>query len=280
MPVRTTASPDEKVWALFSLPPLPAVAMRVLQLVSRDDVGLKELSVQIQADPALSSELLTVANSPLFGFRREIRTVLQAAALLGTARVKSLALTIAMKVYLMKSFQIPTLLACWRHSLATALIAEQLALASMMEKDFGYLAGILHDVGRLALGMIKPGEYANLLDTPHASEDEVLQAERDMFDVDHCEAGRSLTENWNLPPELALVAAHHHERPTGKFDSVALIYHSCRMADALGFESVKLSQPPAFEAAQQSLPEYERSRFQPDPEQLATDIAVRIQSLG
>ncbi len=280
MSVRTTARKDEKVWALISLPPLPAVAMRVLQLVSREAVGLKELSIQIEADPALASELLTVANSPLFGFRREIRTVLQAAALLGTERVKSLALTIALKVYLTKSFQIPTLLACWRHSLATALIAEQLAVASMMEKDFGHLAGVLHDVGRLALGLIKPSEYACLLDTPRESEAGVLEAERDLFQVDHCEAGQYLTESWNLPPELSLIAAHHHEQPKGKFDSVALIYHSCLMANAIGFESATLSEPRSFEAARQSLPAYEQSRFRPDPEQLATDIALRMQSLG
>lgn len=271
---------SERPWTLISLPPFPAIAMRVLQLVSRDDVGLKELSTVIQADPALTSELLTVANSPLFGLRREIKTVLQAAALLGTERVKALALTIGMKVYLTQSFQIPTLLACWRHSLATALVAEQFAAASLMEKDFAYLAGLLHDVGRLALGMIKPTEYADLLETPHPNAAEVLEAERALFQIDHCETGRRLTETWNLPSEIATVAAHHLDEPTGEFDIVALVHYACLMADALGFETVKLSNRPTFEQILEYLPQYERSRFRRDSQELTTDIAIRINSLG
>lgn len=276
----TSQQHKEKPWALIDLPPFPAVALRVLKLLARDDVGMKELTREIQADPSLSAEILTISNSVLFGFRTEIKTILQATALLGAERVKAVALTIAMKTYLTESFQIPALLACWRHSLACALLAEEIAKASLMEKDFAYTAGLLHDVGRLALGMIKPIEYANLLSAAEEEALDVMERERELFGMDHCQAGRWLTQAWKLPKLFSDVASrHHHTPPPGKFDIVAVIHRSCQMADALGFGAVHNPHPASFPSILQALPARERSRFKPDPERLAMDVATKITSL-
>lgn len=269
----------ERPWALINLPPFPAVAMRVLQLLSREDLGLKELTQQIQADPVLASEILVLANSVLFGFRTEIRSILQATTLLGAQRVKGIALTIAMKTYLTKSFQIPALLACWRHNLATALVAEELARISLIEKDFAYVAGLLHDVGRLALGMIKPIEYANLLTANTKEAVNILSAERELFGMDHCEAGRWLTESWKLPKVFVEVAGRHHAPKGNTFDIVALVNRSCLMADTLGFSAVESASQKRFEDILLSLPERERKRFDPDPKKFAVNLAIKIHSL-
>lgn len=270
----------DKPWALIDLPPFPAVAMRILKLLARDDVGMKELTREIQADPSLSAEVLTLANSVLFGFRTEIRNILQAAALLGAERVKAIALTIAMKTYLMESFQIPALLACWRHSLACALLAEELAKASLIEKDFAYTAGLLHDVGRLALGMIKPIEYSNLLCSSQEKPFNALERERELFGMDHCQAGQWLTQAWKLPKVFIEVTAHHHKTPPdGKFDMVAVIHRSCQMADALGFDAVRPLRVLSFQEVLQSLPARERARFKPDPEKLTLSVAMKITAM-
>ncbi len=269
----------EKPWALIDLPPFPAVAMRVLSLVSREDVGMKELTREIQSDPALALQILTIANSVLFGFRTEIKNILQATALLGAERVKAIALTIAMRTYLMESFQIPALLACWRHSLACALVAEDLAMASLIEKDAAYVAGLLHDVGRLALGMIKPVEYANLLASSEGKPVDVLEKEKEMFGMNHCEAGRWLTDAWKLPKIFGQVAALHHHPPGAKFDLVRVVGTACLLADALGFEAVRPHRPRVFKEILQSLPPREQARFHPDPEQLALTVAMKINSL-
>jgi HD-like signal output (HDOD) protein len=276
----TRSAHKDKPWALIDLPPFPAVAMRVLNLLARDDVGMRELTREIQVDPSLSAEILTLANSVLFGFRTEIKNVLQATALLGAQRVKAIALTIAMKTYLMESFQIPALLACWRHSLACALLAEDLAKVSLIEKDFAYTTGLLHDIGRLALGMIKPLEYANLLGSSEEKPFDALAQERELFGMDHCQAGRWLTQAWKLPKLFTEVTARHHENPPGgKFDIVAVVHRSCQMADALGFEAVRPLHPVSFQEILQSLPARERGRYKPDPEQLAMNVAMKIASL-
>ncbi|MDE3181057.1 MAG: HDOD domain-containing protein [Acidobacteriota bacterium] len=269
----------EKASVLVSLPPFPAIAMRVLDLLSKEELGLKELTQQIQADAVLSSEILTVSNSVLFGFRTEIRSILQATTLLGAQRVKGIAMTIAMKTYLTQSFHIPVVLACWRHNLACGLVAEELAKVSLIEKDFAYLAGLLHDIGRLALGMTKPQEYAELLAGDVHSPAEMLERERQMFGIDHCEAGRRLMLSWRLPQAFCDVAAEHHGPKGTKFDIVALVNRSCLIADAIGFAAASSLKPRRFEDILLSLPDRERKRFAPDLEQFAKHIAIKINAL-
>lgn len=264
---------------LVSLPPFPAVAMRVLNLLAKEELGLKELTQQIQADPVLSSEILTMSNSVLFGFRTEIRSILQATTLLGAQRVKGIAMTIAMKTYLTESFQLPVVLACWRHNLACALVAEELARVSLIEKDFAYLAGLLHDIGRLALGMSKPHEYGELLNAEQREPVDILQREREMFGMDHCEAGRRLMKSWKLPQSFCDVAAHHHAPQGGKFDIVALVNRSCLLADSIGFAAAASARPRKFESVLATLPERERKRFDPDRERFALNIAIKIHSM-
>ena len=85
---------------------------------------------------------------------------------------------------------------------------------------------------------------------------------------------------WKLPKVFADVAAHHHESPpAGKFDMVALIHRSCQMADTLGFEAVRPPREISFQEILQSLPARERSRFNPDPEQLGMSVAMKISAM-
>ncbi|MGH9406409.1 MAG: HDOD domain-containing protein [Terriglobia bacterium] len=276
---RATGDHREKPWTVVSLPPFPAVAMRVLALLAKEELGLRELTLQLQSDPVLASEILTLANSPLFAFRTEVRTVLQATTLLGAQRVKGIALTIAMKTYLTESFQIPALLASWRHNLACALVAEEIARVSLIEKDFAYLAGLLHDVGRLALGMMKPLEYADLLSSAEINDSSILEEEREMFGVDHCQAGKRLMQSWKLPKTFLEVAEHHHAPSGSQFDIVALVNRSCMIADAIGFSAFNSATPRRFENVLMTLPERERRLFNPDPEQFAMNVAIKIHSL-
>lgn len=275
----TATSGAQRPLAVINLPPFPAIAMRVLDLLAKEEIGLKELTQQIQSDPVLASEILTMANSVLFGFRTEIRSILQATTLLGAQRVKGIAMTIAMKTYLTDSLQIPALLASWRHNLACALVAEEIARVSLIEKDFAYLAGLLHDIGRLALGMMKPLEYGNLLSSEEINPVSILDSEREMFGVDHCEAGRKMMESWKLPKAFLDVAAQHHTPKGTQFDIVALVNRSCMIADSLGFGAVYSAKPRRFKDIVATFPDRERKRFNPDPEHFAMNIAVKIHSL-
>jgi len=267
-------------WALINLPPFPGVAAKVLQLLSQDSTGLKELADVIRADVAFSAEVLTLANCALFAIRTEIRTVLQATALLGLNRVKGIAMTVGLRSYLTDSLKMPALLACWRHSLACAILCEDLATAAFMERDAAYLAGLLHDVGRLALSVVEPIKYNNLILEANENALDVRAREKELFGLDHCEAGRWMAEQWKLPPHFADVAAHHHDpvRP-GTFDMLALVRCGCVLADSVGFAAVQPLHPLKFEDILKNLPQAVLRRFGHSQEQLALRVATKINSM-
>ena len=178
--------------ALSKIPPFPPVAARIIESLSDENTHLKELVDLIRSDPKLSVQLLQRANSAVYGFASRISSVQDALLLLGLETVKALALTLATGKYTKVARQIPELHRCWRHILATALLAEELAQAASVPRDQAYTAGLLHDIGRLGLLVVYPTEYAELLrsaDENGQKDDStyLLDLERQRFGVDHCE---------------------------------------------------------------------------------------------
>ena len=149
--------------ALLELPPFSTVAVKVLQLVASNVSELKALSNLIGSDPAFAGAILRIINSPLFGMRKQISSVFDATVLLGLERIKGVALTIGIRTYLHETLEVPAIKACWRHSLACAMIAGELARGSEVKEDVAFTAGVIHDIGRLALAVV------TCPPTPHTS---------------------------------------------------------------------------------------------------------------
>jgi putative nucleotidyltransferase with HDIG domain len=234
----------------------------------------------IRTDIAFSSEILTLANSALFGFRTEITSILQATVLLGLERVKAIALTVGLRSYLTDSLQIPALLACWRHSLACALISEELATPNFVERDVAYVSGLMHDIGRLALTVVEPLKYSNLLLEAEEKPVNILERERELFGADHCEAGRWLAQQWNLPKDLVEVISRHHAPPkSNEFDMVALVRMACTLADCIGFSAAPPLRALKFQDILRGMPSSALKRFALDQQQLTFKVAMKINSV-
>src|ERR1700733_1359985 len=130
MPIEGRSEPTARMpWAHLRIPPFPQNATRILQLTKNEDVSMSRLSALISSEPAFSSEVLTIANPALYSVRSPVTSVLQAVAVLGTKRLRGLCLTVGVRAYLGDSLNNQSLLAMCRHSLACALIAQQLARA-------------------------------------------------------------------------------------------------------------------------------------------------------
>ena len=162
-------------WAHLRLPPFPQVAIRVLQLANNENVQLHQLCELISSDPAFASEVLTVANSALYAPRYPSNSILQAIAVLGANTLQGMCITVGGRAYLGKSMSHPSMRGLWRHNLACAIIAERLASVGLLDKDTAYTSGILHDIGRIALAVIQPKEYANLLGTHRGTPVSILE---------------------------------------------------------------------------------------------------------
>jgi putative nucleotidyltransferase with HDIG domain len=265
-------------WAHLRLPPFPQVAIRVLQLTNDENVQLHQLSELISSDAAFASEVLTIANSPVYAPRFPACTILQAIAVLGANHLQGMCLTVGVRSYLGKSLKRPLIRNVWRHNLACAMIARQLAAAGFMDKDSAYTAGVLHDIGRLALAVLRPSEYAVLLERHQGSGASILPLEAELFGCDHCEAGRHLVRDWTLPPEFDAIVANHHSprHAEGTWSMAELIRISCRLADAAGFSAFPGCQVTPFAELLDELPTRERSGFHAELESLVEDISTKI----
>ncbi len=279
MPIKEQSGQTVRLpWAHLRIPPFPQIAIRILQLTNNEDVSMSRVSTLISSEPAFSSEVLTIANSALYAVRSPVTSVLQAVAVLGTKRLRGLCLTVGVRAYLGDSLNNESLRAMWRHSLACALIAQQLARAGSLPKDEAYTAGILHDIGRVALAVISPKEYASLLETHIGSASSVLQAERDLFGFDHCETGRHLIRDWKLPPHFtSIVSDHHSARQKGDpWHMPDLINVSCRMADSIGFAVFQGCERTPYVDLLEELPDRERKAFSTDVDVLSFEVSSKI----
>lgn len=236
-----TAVPDvsarpEIPWALRLVPPFPAVAHRILAVTSNEDVSVDAIGQLIRMDPAFSVELLRMANSALFGARREIANLSQAIVLLGIERVKSMATCAALHKMVAGSVKIAALRKVWIHSLVTAVVAEELARPARDVRDAACTAGLLHNLGTLGLMSTYPDEYGKILDQAGAPGFDILGEEQKVFEVDHCTAGVCLAKAWDFPNAFENAIASHHDPPQRQDLSLSLLLQvSWRLADTLGY---------------------------------------------
>ncbi len=253
-----------------------------MRMVSTDDVVFRRVAELIRVDSAFSAEVIRVANSPLLGCRQEVRGILNALAVLGLDRLKGLVMTVALRNFLAAPLNVPVLQRCWRHSLACALLAEQIAEACWIDKDPCYTAGLLHDMGRLSLLETYPSEYAGLLQTVDEEQGTpalMMDYEREMFDADHCEIGRWLAEDWGFPADLRDIIGGHHDPPrSGRVDQAAVVHLACQLADMLGFQAAGPADLDSVEALRVQYPQCGWDRLKSDHELLMT-VAGKINAV-
>jgi putative nucleotidyltransferase with HDIG domain len=270
-----TAERMDLRWDPDALPPFPAIALKALKLMSGADTSLLELCNLIRPDPAFSTAVLRIANSPLVAFSKNVDSVLQASMLLGFQRLRRVVITVGLKAYFENSFTL-LIRSCWRHSVACAIVAERSAKWSSLDNDFAYTAGILHDIGRVALATFMPDSYARVLERGADQPQNLLQVERELCGIDHCQAGRSLVTSWKLPEAFLEITACHHDREARPPGTASLIPPSCELADALGFSVIHCRSARSYAKILAEFPERARTRFPADAQELSLEIANEI----
>ena len=264
-------------WALSLVPPFPAIAHRILALASKEHVGAHEVGAVIKLDPSFSAEVLSFANSALFGARCRVTSLTQAVALLGMNRVKSMATFVAVNNMVRSSTRALALRKVWVHSVVTAILAEEAARISRLDSEFAYTAGLLHNLGILGLMSAYPDEYCRMLDVYTDFGFELLQSERDLFDIDHCAAGAYLARDWNFPDKLAAAIAAHHDEPAAEDRSIDnIIKVSWRLTDTLGYAAFPPARGWAFEDLIDFFPPAPNSWLGQSPESARAELDARL----
>lgn len=167
---------------------------------------MKELGDIVMFDQSLTIKILALVNSAYYGFSQQISSISIALSLLGMVKVKNIIVAVAMKP--MMSNQGDKEL--WKHSMRVAAGCEYLAnLTKVMDSDEAFIAGFVHDVGKIVLHMSNDKIYTKVINAVNDGV-EILDAERKYFDSDHVKTGSLLAKRWQLPILLANIISYHH----------------------------------------------------------------------
>jgi len=262
---------------LRQVPPFPPVAVKLLALLANPAVDANEVADLISSDATFTARLLQRANSAEFGFISDVTNTRRAVALLGLDLTRQITLTHATAAYAGGAPKTEALRRSWQHTVATAVLAEEIALACGMFTSVAFTAGIMHDIGRLGLLVAYPVEYDQVIRGAAERCVDLLDFEHETFGMHHAEAGRMLAERWGLPSDLAVVAGRHHDSCEGtELNLLRIVHVACRLADVLGFDVVKPLAPPTVEAVLAPLPQRAHQRLTQAPEELLRRIQERI----
>lgn len=197
---------------LSELCTLPAVAQQVIQVANDDTSDADDLLAVIEQDPAVATKLMQVVNSAYCGLRNPVGDLKMAVTLLGSDRVRNLALTVSVGELFGRDTPVGQLdpLRLWDHSLCVATVSRMIAQRGRhCDPDEAYLAGLIHDLGLLFINQhlvkVAPRVLAHLAEGVSLS-----TAERRVFAFDHAQLGAYVAWRANLPTRIVEAIDHHH----------------------------------------------------------------------
>ena len=218
-----------------ALPALPQAVMDVVVSLRSESGSAEDCAQRIARDPAMTARTLRLANSAFYGVPGRVATIRDAIHMLGRRTLGSLLTTATLSAQFSASscpgFEFAGF---WRHTLGVAIASQLIAAELRCEDDVAFTAGLLHDIGLLALAAHFPAELGAVL--AHAQADDIspLAAERATLAVDHVQVGAMIATHWHFPPVVVEAIASHHQpsdpTPRGAGASLAEIVH---LADAV-----------------------------------------------
>ena len=216
---------DEKKRAHFkmvlreikSLPTLPGIVAKLGKMAEDPDTTTEQMGRVISKDYILASKLLKLVNSAFYGFPQRISSLNSAIILLGFNVIKSLIITAS--IFEVMEAQDVEL---WEHSLGCAVVCNVLARhLGVKDPEEISTAGLIHDIGKVAIKMELPKEYEMITDLSQEKNISRLEAEREILGLDHAEVGSWLAKSWNLPNKLVEPIACHHDPQLARKEQVA-----------------------------------------------------------
>ncbi len=205
------------VHSTVELPTMPEVLVKLNEVMARPGVSVAQVADVVAADPAVAANMLRIVNSAYYALQTRVSSVSLAVSMMGFDTTKK----VALKAAVFSAFAHrrdgaprfdPTMF--WRHAIYTGVAARALAQASPVFSDMhpedGYIAGLLHDIGKIIL-MDKAGDaYAAMLEAAAERGCPESAAELEEFGFTHADVGSVLAIKWSLPEDLAIAIRSHH----------------------------------------------------------------------
>jgi len=230
----------KKITTLKNLPTLPHILLKLIEACNRKGGSLKEVSLIVEKDPAISVKILKIVNSAYYGLPKKVENIDQAVTLVGTNPIRNIAICASVHEAFsrVKGNNTFNLKLFWWHSLKCAVLARLISKKiRYSHPDEAFLAGLLHDIGKLVLWANFLQQYENLLDVYHNQDESLLAAEENLA-ANHCEIGAWLLNRWNFKPFLADSVLYHHE-PQNRIATALPLVQIVNAANALAREPIR-----------------------------------------
>jgi HD-like signal output (HDOD) protein len=225
--------------ALGKLPPFSPVLTRLMATLADEDVSFGEVADLIEKDTVMAGNVLRMVNSALYAWRGTINSVRHAVSLMGVSKLRNTVMTLSV-ARMLNHKEVP---AGWSpaqfnlHAAASAILAD--LMAAELDTDYpegAFAAGLLQNVGMLLMVMGLPREYERVRDLCERGGQDLVEAERTVFGLDHQELSAEALAQWNLPaPIRAAVGRHHGPHEDGRLVPLSRVVHVAdRMASMRG----------------------------------------------
>lgn len=231
---------------LNTLPTLPSVAARLLQITVKSNTQANEVVRLIESDSSLASRIIAMASSASTGLSRHTVSLSKAVVLLGFNAVRNAVLSIKVFEAMGKDKSsddadgVFDRIGFWKHNLAVACAAKMLIkhIDNRIDPEEAFVCGLLHDIGKLALVTCLPKSYQRVVSLTESSLGNIAEVEQKVLGIDHTVAGKRLTEKWQLPSAITETVWLHHQWVQGLPDIIKnhSLIQTVHLADILARE--------------------------------------------
>lgn len=246
-PKKLSAAVSESILAVVgarSIPPMPGAAQKAFQLSTDPNAEARDFVEVIESDEGLAARIIKIANSVFFDRGTPAKTIEGAVTVIGMNELRSLlSATTLSEIFPSRD---PLRAQFWANDVATALIARQLAHRLLPQKqEIAFLAGLMHDVGKLLLVQRAYENYAKAVNLVERDGRPFESAEGEIFAFDHTEVGQLIGERWKFTTDLIEVIRHHHERIPEGTTTVQSLAHLVSVSDTCA-HALGLGHAPRF----------------------------------
>jgi putative nucleotidyltransferase with HDIG domain len=201
------------------LDPLPATVQKLVVTLDSENVNINEIVEVIEYDPAVTSNILKIANSPIYGGRAQINRIRDAVVRLGIATLLDIllvdqtrSLRVAAPLYNLTEDDL------WLHGAAASLAAKAIMKEtrnSSIPKNSS-IAALLHDIGKLIMVRYLDAQVSTIIDLCKEKGITFVEAEAELFSCTHADVGGAIAQKWEFPENIARAIALHHQMPIEK----------------------------------------------------------------
>lgn len=212
------------------IPPLKKAVVQALEILSDDDVNYMRLESVINGDPALLVLVLKLANTPFYGMQKEVSSIREASIILGVHTLRNIIITAGVVArFPVHDDGCLDRDGLWAHMRAVAICAQIFAKRVRVDPQKAFTAGLLHDVGKLALDFHCSDAFREIVKTRDQFNCSLKEAEEKVIGINHADVGGAIASNWRLPDDVVSAIRDHHDVERGGVEMLTCIVQAADM---------------------------------------------------